>query len=287
MVIITAHLSLAQTFTEKISRELAFEKQSNANALVVANINGSVKVVSYDGENVLIEVTRSIKAKTEARLEQGKSEIQLRILDRADTLILYVQDGCHEFRKNANRQSGWHHHGWSYESRSKDDCNPPYDYKMDFTVKVPQALNLLLTTVNNGDIVVEHVDGVVKAGNINGSVRLVNLKSQAVVHTINGDVDIDYAENPAKDCRFYTLNGDINALFQPGLSANLSFESFNGNFYTNIAKIENLPLKLERSTKGEELRYKINGNLYRVGQGGTLLDFETFNGNVYLKEKTR
>jgi hypothetical protein len=288
LVLITgAYASPAQTFTEKISRELAFEKPTNDNALVVANINGHVNIVAYEGTKILLEVTKSIKAKTDARLERGKSEIQLGILDRADTLLVYVKDGCHEFRQRSEGYSGKHKNGWSYHSSSKDGCDPPYDYKMDFIVKVPKTLNLVVTTINNGDVMVENTKAIVKAGNINGNIRLVSLTSQAEAHTINGDVDVTYAENPAEACRFYTLNGDINALFQPGLSATLSFESFNGSFYTNITEMENLPVQVQKSVKGEGLRYKINGNRYRVGQGGALLDFETFNGNVYLEEKTQ
>jgi hypothetical protein len=48
-----------------------------------------------------------------------------------------------------------------------------------------------------------------------------------------------------------------------------------------------LPAKVERSEKGEGIRYKVHGNRYQVGNGGgAFLDFETFNGNVYLKERT-
>ncbi len=34
------------------------------------------------------------------------------------------------------------------------------------------------------------------------------------------------------------------------------------------------------------MKYKVKGNQYQIGSGGMLLDFETFNGNVYLKERT-
>ncbi|HEY5919327.1 MAG TPA: hypothetical protein VIU13_18035, partial [Chryseolinea sp.] len=105
--------------------------------------------------------------------------------------------------------------------------------------------------------------------------------------TINGDVDVEYVTNPTKDCRFYSLNGDINAWFQRGLAANMSFESFNGSFYTNIEKLENMPAQVEKKDSEKGIKYKINGNRYKIGSGGnTFLDFETFNGDVYLKEKT-
>jgi len=130
------------------------------------------------------------------------------------------------------------------------------------------------------------VKGIVYASNINGSVKLKNLVREADASTINGDVDIEYARNPVKDCRFYSLNGDINAYFQKGLAANFSFESFNGDFYTDIEPLESLPVQVEETKNGEGVKYKVNGNRYKIRAGGPLLDFETFNGNVYVTEKT-
>src|SRR6476659_8262924 len=87
----------AQTFTDKITKELKFEKTSSNNTLVLANINGSMKVQGYDGDKILIEAERTIKAKTDARLEQGKKEMQMQQIDRVDTLIVYISGGCNHF----------------------------------------------------------------------------------------------------------------------------------------------------------------------------------------------
>jgi hypothetical protein len=278
----------AQTFSEKITKELTFEKKSPANTLIVSNINGDVKIVGYNGDQILVEVNKSVSGKTEARLEKGKQEVQLGVIDRADTLILFAKDGCNSFGSiydhkgdnNNKRQGGW---GYNWNCNN-GNCQTDYDYKMDFTIKVPAGLNVIVNTINDGDVTVEKVSGVVKAGNINGSIHLSNLTREADASTINGDVDIEYTANPQKDCRFYSLNGDINALFPKGLAANLSFESFNGNFYTNIDKLQPLPIKVEKTNPGEGVRFKVRGNRYQIGTGGVLLDFETFNGDVYLKE---
>jgi hypothetical protein len=287
VALMVSFAAAGQTFTEKISRELVFEKVSADNAVMISNIFGNVTVQSHGGPGIVVEVTKSVTAKTETRLETGKTEVQLGIIDRADTIILYVKDGCHQFtfKRSRDNNRGWGQGGWSYQSEGRNDCHLTYDYKMDFIVKVPASTNVIVNTINDGEVVVENVGGVVRAGNINGGIRLTNLQSQAEANTINGDVDIEYAKNPAKECRFYSLNGDINAIFQPGLSADLSFESFNGDIYTNIKKIQNLPAQIKKSDRGDGLTYKINGNQFKIGDGGALLDFETFNGNVYLKEK--
>lgn len=271
----------AQTFTDKITKELKFEKPGASNTIILANINGSMKVQGYDGDKILIEAERTIKAKTDARLEQGKTEMQLLQIDRYDTLIVYVGGRCNHFgynRKNKN--------GWSYNGNCNDgDCNPPYDYVFNFTVKVPVSINVEVSTVNEGNITVENVKGNVKAENVNGAIKLSALAGSTYASTINGDVDVEYTKNPNQDSRYYTLNGDINALFVKGLGANLNFKSFNGSLYTNVQQLEGLPAMLEKKQSSEGTSLNIGRNRFKIGPGGVLLDFETFNGDVIVKEK--
>ena len=284
ILMLTSNVLWAQSFSEKITRELAFEKKSPGNILIVSNINGSVHVTGYEGDKILVEVSKEIRAKTDERLEKGK-KVQLGVIDLADSLILFVDGICQKFeRRNGQR----YHDGRSWGYHSPDDCrscHDDFDYTLNFIIKVPFDVHLNVSTINGGDVVVENTRGVVLANNINGSIRLQHLEGGTEASTINGNLDVDYVHNPSKYCRYYSLNGDINALFQKGLAANLSFESFNGSFYSNIDKIDHLPPVVERSEEGSGIRYKISGNRYQVGSGGTVIDFETFNGNVYLKEK--
>lgn len=275
----------AQHYTEKISREFTFEKSSQGNAIIVANINGDVIVTGYDGDKIIVEISKSVSGKTGERLEKGKKEIQLGVIDRADTIIFFVNDARHSFgRIKKGKNHDWNHQGWGYDwSDSRDQ--DVYDYEMDFVIKVPKNVSVMASTINEGRVSVENVRGAVSASNINGSIRLSNLTREAEARTINGDVDVEYASNPDKECRFYSLNGDINAFFRKGLAADLSFESFNGEFYTNVERIQSLPVTVQKTRSGEGFRYKVNGNRYQIGKGGALLDFETFNGNVYLKEQ--
>src|SRR5688572_404673 len=276
---------MAQTHTEKIVKEFTFEKIGAHNALMIANINGHIKVESYQGDKIQVEVTKNIQAKTQERLETGKTEIQLGVVDLADTIILYVNSPCNHFEKS--NATSRHSHmgtkwGYSWDQRGRS-CHETYEYTMDFTLKIPASVNLLVSTINNGDIIIENIKSVVKAHNINGSIRLHNLMREAEASTINGDVDVEYVQNPQKNCRFYTLNGDINALFQKGLAASMGFQSFNGSLYTNINHLEHLPVVVEKKQHEKGTKYKINDNQFKIGAGGAYLDFETFNGNVYVK----
>jgi DUF4097 and DUF4098 domain-containing protein YvlB len=294
ILMVTSLQITAQTFTEKITKEFSFEKKSADNAIMVSNINGDVRVEGYAGDKIIVEVSKSIYAKTNERLEKGKTNVQLGVIDRADTLIFFVEGTGAQFgRKSEGKHNSWSRGDWGYNWCCNDnrncnncDCRTEYDYKMDFVVKVPPSVHLMVSTINDGDISIDNVAGAVNADNINGSIKMNKLVREARASTINGDVDVEYASNPKSDCRFYSLNGDINAWFQRGLGASMSFESFNGSFYTNIDKLETMPAHVEKKDVAGGVKYKINGNRFKIGSGGAFLDFETFNGDVYLKEKT-
>lgn len=290
LIMLTCIIMRAQTFSEVIKKEFVFEKKSDANALMLFNINGDVKISGYNGDKIIIEVERKIIGKTPARLEEGKQEIALGFLDKADTLILYTKGLCNTFGKynqvNARRDNKkYNGYGYDWNNCSdKGSDEKSYDYEMNFTIKVPNNIHIMASTINNGDILIDNTTKSVVADNINGSISLNNITGSTRVSTINGNVDLHYVSNPPSDSRYYTLNGDINATFKKGLKADLAFESFNGELFTNIEQLEAIPNNLEKKVTTKGLKYKVGKTKYRIGNGGVLLDFETFNGNVYIKE---
>ncbi len=279
-----------QVFTETITRELAFEKKGPANALMILNVNGAVTVEGYNGDKVLVEVKKTIRAKTDARLEEGKQEIQLGIMDRADTLICYVNGSCTPFgraegkkRKWKSKFGGW---GYNWDNCCGKNCENRYEYTLDFTVRIPSSAHLVASTINRGDVEVKSVSGSVVADNINGGIKLSQISGATNASCINGEVIVDYSGNPPADSRFYSLNGDITANFRKGLGAQLAFKSFNGDLYSSLTDLTSMPVQLEKTDKGGAgTKYRVSGNRYKVRQGGPLLDFETFNGDVIVKEK--
>lgn len=268
---------IAQTHTEKIVRSIPASRH-----LIVANINGSISIEGYDGNEVVAEVTKKISANTEEGLAQGKEKIQLAVQQLADTLILFIDGTCSKFgrRPDSDNQS------WRYDWEDcAQNCRERFKYQMDILLKVPKQTNCHVSTINEGEIVINRIDGMLDCRNINGGIALTHVRNRVKAETINGDVKVEYDANPQGPCRFYTLNGDVNALFVAGLSANLKFESFNGDLYSNVPRMESLPLTADKHVSGKETKYELKGHRLKIGDGGVPLDFETFNGNVYLKEK--
>ena len=275
----------AQQHTETVKKELQFEKPNASNVLYLANISGHMDVEGYDGNVIQVEAKIKLMAKTQSRLDEAKESITIGVLDRMDTMAVYTTNPCSNYARA--RSARGYNDGWGYNWSNQKDCNCNFDYTVDFKVRVPRNVNLVVSTVNDGDVSITGVDGNVKANNVNGSISFSNVSNATYANTINGDVTLDFKANPTEDARFYSLNGDIRANYLPGLSAEMSFKSFNGDFYTNIPSLKQMPnqLKMEKASKGKEIAYKLDGKtMMRVRNGGIYLDFETFNGDVYVKE---
>ena len=276
-------LIFGQKHTETITKELQFSKKSTDNHLTILNINGSIDVEGYSGSTIKIEVEKTISAKSQNRLQEGIEEIKVAFEEESEEIIVYMDTPCTELKLKTSPDGRQH---WQTH---KNNCrwDTKYHYNLDFKVKIPHNLNITISTINNGDIKINDVKGDIKVNNINGSIALAKIEGAVDAHTINGSLDAEYSKNPTKDSRYYSLNGDINAHFKTGLAASFSFESFNGDFYTNIEDIKMLPTTLKSSNKkkGKGIKYKLGGkSKMQVRNGKTHLDFETFNGNAYVKE---
>ena len=277
-------LMFGQKFTETITKELTFSKTSKDNHLTLQNINGSIEVEGYHGSTIQLEIAKTITAKTQKRLDQGIQEIQVGVEDEGTEILVYMDSPCTEVKLKLGDDGKYY---WQTQS---NNCrwDTKYHFNLNYKLKIPHSLNITLSTINNGDIELNNVKGDIKVNNINGSITLTKVEGAVDAHTINGTLDVEYAKNPTKDSRYYSLNGDINAHFKKGLSAQMSFESFNGDFYTNIDGVKMLPTKIKKTNsknKGKGIKYKVGGkSKMQIRNGKTHLDFETFNGNAYIKE---
>lgn len=287
LVLCTAQLR-AQSHRDTIQRELVFGEVAEHNTIIIANINGGIRVEGYDGDKIMVEVNRSLTAPTDEDLKMATEEVQLGTIDRGDTIVLYTENRCHTFGKSRQRGDGRHSlHGWGYDWNHRErSCNPPYDYTMNFVVRVPSRASVLASTINNGDITIRDVKGKASAFNVNGSIEMRKRTGELVASTVNGDVTVEFVTNPSGDCRFYTLNGDIDAVFPSSLAASFGFESVNGKLYSNVQQLEPLPVEVVKSVGERGTKYKVTNSRYKIGRGGTAyLDFETFNGDVYLRTR--
>lgn len=265
----------AQTFSETLSETAQFPTASADNLLVVQNVYGSIEVEGYNGSEVQITAEKTIKSKNNRILEQGKSEVGMKVAQKDGVMYVYLDTPYSTF----DIETGRFNHSDSWQ-------RVRYSYTLNFKIKVPRNTSIDLRAVNNGEIRVKNIDAKeLSANNINGAITFENVAGQTFVNALNKDISISYTKNPTADSVYKSLNGDINLTMQNGLNADVSFKTLNGDIYTNLEttdKPRTTKMKLEKGKRGT--KYKMNSNTeFIIGNGGVGLDFDLLNGSVTIK----
>ncbi|WP_188500003.1 DUF4097 family beta strand repeat-containing protein [Pontibacter amylolyticus] len=269
---------MAQDHTEKIVKELRFNRKSPGNVVKIENIDGFVHVETHKSDKVLIEVERIIKPGTADGLAKSK-ELSLEFEVSGDSIISYLKAPYIQSHRTGSSNRG--------VNITKD---LGYRFTHNFTIKVPQNTNISLITINNGDVKVKDLTAsYIHAANVNGAILLDNISGDVDAKTVNGSVVAKYRENPKKQARLETLNGNVELLYRKSLSATISFSAFNGDFYTDLEDLQQLAPKVEKvsNRSGATTTYKLGKeSTYKTGTGAALLHLKTFNGNVIVKAQS-
>lgn len=251
-----------------------------AKVIRIANINGSIDIKPNAENKITIDAKRTLKAKDPEEFQAVKDKVNLASKRVGDTLVVFI-DGLPQCSCEGEGMNKTYNYLWD---------NVDYEFLFDMKVNLPAETELVVSTINEGDIKIDGITGNMKVKNINGNISIENIQSKVKLSTINGDVDLSFLENPKSYSRFYTLNGNINATFAEAISMDVIFDSFNGEFYTNVDDITQSVV-----TEVDEGKETKNGIKYKVGaksqirfrNGGNRVEFETFNGDVILKENTK
>jgi hypothetical protein len=157
-----------------------------------------------------------------------------------------------------------------------------------FEIETPARTNLKLSTVNGGEILVEHVEGELTVSNTNGGITLNGVAGSVMAGTTNGNVRATLTRVTAqKEMAFTSLNGTVDVTLPPTTKANLRLRSNNGDVYSDfdVQLASSAPVVQEnRSSNG---RYRISRNQSIVGAingGGPEFELRTFNSNVYVRK---
>jgi hypothetical protein len=269
--------------SERIQRSLNFTG-AGPHRLDIDNVSGSIQVAAYDGNTVELNVTRTLEAATQERLEAARKEVTLDVREDPSLISLYV-DGpfrdCNCGRDRNRDENGDRRRGSHWRDRQ-------YEVRYDFVLKVPRQVGLTLSTVNRGDIKIEGTTGDFEVTNVNGGIEMLDVAGSGKVGTINKDVKIVFRANPAGPSSFKTLNGDVVVSFQPTLAADLRMKTFNGGMYTDFDTTALPSLTPVSERKGGKFVYKSDRSAgVRVGGGGPELRFETLNGDIRILQRRK
>lgn len=262
---------------ENISRTLEFEGTGDR-VLIIRNIFGPIHIEGYRAEQVLLEVEKLVTADNRDHLQEGISDISLGVLHTGDSIILYTESPYATLKRKQGKIS------YHWDSHS-DEIN--YEWRFDYSIRVPYGTRVDVSTVNEGDVRINDTRATVSASNVNGSVFLEKTRAVINASTVNGTLACEILEKPQYDCRFHTINGDMNISCPSDLSADVSYETMHGDFYTDF-DVEILPPSVNRSTENSKNKamYMIEKNpKFRIGDGDVNFMFKTINGDMILKKK--
>jgi hypothetical protein len=256
----------------KISRTLHFQDPTRSKDLQVDNIFGSIVVTGYEGEEVKLFASKTLKARTEEKAQNAEKEVKLVITEESNIIDIYV-DG--PFRRQHDEREHWR--------------DPGYEVHYDFEIKVPRKTNIYLKTATAGIIQVSNIEGEFQVKHADGKIVMRDIVGAGTAKTAAGDVEVEFAKNPEADCTFKTVAGDIHVVFEKNLSADFLLKARYGDAYSDFPVIL-LPVQSSATEKRKNGKYVYRSNAsvgVRIGSGGPEIKMDTLAGDILIKKNNQ
>lgn len=231
--------------------------------LHVSLLAGSITVKSHSGKDVIVEITQPEDPPREVKTQQRGG---LKLIPNTSSGLTVEQEG-NSVEVGVGMQA---------MHREKK-----------LTIQVPVRTSVKLSTVNDGNIEVEGIQGEIEVNNVNGSVYLRNVSGSAVAHALNGELIATFqAVTPDKTMSFSSLNGTIDVTFPSTIKATLNLKSEQGDIYSDFdIAMEKTATRIEEEGKGKRKRIVIEkGMRGTINGGGPEIQFKNFNGDIYIRK---
>ncbi|GAB2624435.1 hypothetical protein GCM10027035_20010 [Emticicia sediminis] len=257
---------LASFYAQSQDREQLTVPVSDPTKEIKLNANlitGSIKVIGYDGKDIIIDAIAPVSEKKQNR-------------ERADGMKkISTNDGFEIVAREQNNTI----------NVSTDRVN----MKVNLSIKVPHKASLKLKTINDGDIYVENVSGNHEISNINGEIKMKNVAGSVVANTINEDIIINFTSiTPNTPMAFTTLNGNVDVTFPANLKANVKLKSDMGEVLTDFdIDVDKTAAKIKQTADKEKGLYKIQKDEWTYGKingGGPEIMMKTMHGDVLIRK---
>jgi hypothetical protein len=241
-----------------------FSDPSRPGVVRVTLTTGTIRVRGYQGTSVIVATSTEEDDKPPKTDRQG-----LRRLRNTATGIV-IEEERNEVRISSEM--------------------PNRDVTLD--IQVPVRTSLVLSTTNDGDIVVDGVEGELELNNTNGAVTATKVSGTVIAHALNEDVKVTMARAGSKPMSFTSLNGDIDVTLPADIKATVRMQTGNGEVYSDFDIALAAP-SVQQTTEGARTgqggKYRIKVEQVMVGRingGGPDITFKTFNGDIRIRKGT-
>jgi hypothetical protein len=161
--------------------------------------------------------------------------------------------------------------------------------KVNVLARVPRNTNMELSTVNDGVIVVNNINGKLLLNNVNGPITATNINGSVIAESVNEDITVEFiGVNTDAAMAFSSVNGDLHLGLPANTGAELHIDSAEGEIISDF-EVEVMPSKpvmsREDSRHGVEVSVE-SVIIAKVNGGGTVIKLKTLNGNINIAKST-
>lgn len=233
-------LSANAEIVDTIEKTYNFAKDGK---IQLANVNGDVKFTACNCDQV------TLVAEIKASSQEMRDRITVKIDSSENKLKIKTK------YKN-NKGSSWNN------ERSE----------VNYTLEVPNTVNLDSIRLVNGDLDISGVSGQLDADLVNGELNSDGLSSTTRVNMVNGDVQLKFSDlTNADSVKLNSVNGKIEVFLPASADVSVTAETVSGKI-SNEFGLE----VIKHRYVGSEMK----GN---IGSGRVSLDMENVNGKISLK----
>ncbi|MBE9462951.1 DUF4097 family beta strand repeat-containing protein [Dyadobacter subterraneus] len=238
---------------------------SKTGSLDVKLIRGSIHVIGYAGKEVIIDAVSKGAAERNEEPKDEAARGMKRISSGRNGLDLTIEEEKNNVRIKPSMPR----------------------YPVNLTIKVPQNFTLRVGAINEGDVVIDNVNGEFEISNVNGAIMLNNISGSVVANTVNGNVKASFKSiNPESPMAFSTLNGNVDVTFPAAAKFDVKLKSDRGEIFSDYdVDVDKTQPKTVKTAK--EGLYKISISDWvqgKVNGGGKEVMMKNMNGNIYVRK---
>lgn len=265
-------------YEDIIEVQLPFDSGAS---LILSNQNGSVKIGSWDKEEI------KIVAEKRMRIERFGSWF-LRLLgfktpkiETDEEARVYLDQFTFEISGEAD--------GMEIKTVRPSVSSVNLQFTMTYEILLPRNADVSVEVTNgkitirdihgevgaettNGSITLEEVSGNLYARTTNGSVKCEDISGGLRVRTVNGGIDVSFAEDAfvTDDINCRTTNGNLRVSIPADSEFELAARTSSGKIVSDF----------QLSSVTEESKKRLEGT---VGNGGPTITLRNTNGSIELE----
>ena len=238
---------------------------AKAGTLKVGIINGSIRVTGYAGKEVVIDAQTENGNNKKNDNKNDELATGMKRISTRGGIEITAEEKNNVINLNANTMK----------------------QPVNLSIKVPQNFSLKVSTINNGDIIIDNVNGEFEVTNVNGDIALNGISGSAVANTVNGTMKVSFKSVKADSpMAFTTLNGNVDVTFPATAKFNVKLKSDRGEIYSDYdMDVDKTQPKGVRSAQGGMYKVSVEDWIQgKVNGGGSEIMMKNMHGNIYIRK---